>query len=554
MAKPRKQKSDEQKHENSGGVVLHQKLCISVDMENRRVYGHTEMKVVVPESGVIALHAENMIINNITVDGKDAEFECIPHYQFTDDESSWCSVSCSKSAADAACSSYISSLNRETSPNLIITCCNKSKEPQSNMGLNLPENIIQSSCAEQVVNGCNEHPEDKDVKIICIDYWLDQTETGIHFGERLLHTDNQIRRVHCWFPCMYTFSQHCLFDLEFTVSSNFVAVSNGDLLYQVLSNDDPPRKTFIYKLNVPVSAAWISVAVAPFEVLPDNHIGIVSHMCLASDLQKLQNTVGFFHNAFRHYEDYLSTSFPFGSYKQVFIPPEISISSVNMGASMCLFSSKLLFDEKVIDQTIETRIKLAYALARQWFGVYIVAEEPNDEWLLEGLAGFLTDSFIKGFLGNNEARYRRYKILYFYPKSSLFSLSRPYSLSPTADQANLSKSPAAPTLLPILSRRPCMGDPDVDHGSVFDDQGRMDILASPFFDVHFDNDETSDDYVDRILYQLTLSLEEHIPPGRWYIVNNPSSSPNSTTSPATITLRAACLLVASLSLFATFFC
>ncbi|XP_020679173.1 transcription initiation factor TFIID subunit 2 isoform X1 [Dendrobium catenatum] len=409
MAKPRKQKSDEQKHLNSGGVVLHQKLCISVDMENSRVYGHTEMKVVVPESGVIALHADNMIINKITVDGKDAEFECVPHYQFADDESSWSSVSCSKSAADAACSSYISSLNRETSPNLIITCCNKSKEPQSSMGLNVPENIIQSSCAEQVVNGCNEHSQDKDVKVICIDYWLDQTETGIHFGERLLHTDNQIRRVHCWFPCMYTFSQHCLFDLEFTVSSNFVAVSNGDLLYQVLSNDDPPRKTFIYKLNVPVSAAWISLAVAPFEVLPDNHIGIVSHMCLASDLQKLQNTVGFFHNAFRHYEDYLSTSFPFGSYKQVFIPPEISISSVNMGASMCLFSSKLLFDEKVIDQTIETRIKLAYALARQWFGVYIIAEEPNDEWLLEGLAGFLTDSFIKGFLGNNEARYRRYK-------------------------------------------------------------------------------------------------------------------------------------------------
>lgn len=29
-------------------------------------------------------------------------------------------------------------------------------------------------------------------------------------------------------------------------------------------------------------------------------------------------------------------------------------------------------------QTIETRIKLAYALARQWFGVYITPEAPND--------------------------------------------------------------------------------------------------------------------------------------------------------------------------------
>ena len=94
-------------------------------------------------------------------------------------------------------------------------------------------------------------------------------------------------------------------------------------------------------------------------------------------------------------------------------------------------------------QTIDTRIKLAYALARQWFGVYITPETPNDgklveyvglyhaefrllvliipikkfnanypEWLLDGLAGFLTDYFIKKNLGNNEARYRRYKVCF----------------------------------------------------------------------------------------------------------------------------------------------
>ncbi|KAI3473363.1 hypothetical protein Pfo_030653 [Paulownia fortunei] len=87
----------------------------------------------------------------------------------------------------------------------------------------------------------------------------------------------------------------------------------------------------------------------------------------------------------------------------------MTVSSWSLGASISIFSSHLLFDEKLIDQTIETRIKLAYALARQWFGVYITPETPNDEWLLDGLAGFLTDSFIKRFLGNNEARYRRYK-------------------------------------------------------------------------------------------------------------------------------------------------
>lgn len=249
----------------------------------------------------------------------------------------------------------------------------------------------------------------QNVKLVRIDYWVEKAEAGVHFRDNVLHTDSQIRRAHCWFPCMDDSLQRCCYDLEITVPHNLVAVSNGSLLYQVLSKDDPPRKTFVYKLNVPVSARWISLSVAPFQILPDYHSNLLSHMCLTGNLSKLQNTVGFFHSAFRHYELYLEAPFPFGSYKQVFIAPEMVISSATLGASMGIFSSQILFDEKVIDQTIDTRIKLAYALARQWFGLYITPETPNDEWLVNGLAGFLTDTFVREFLGNNEARYRRYK-------------------------------------------------------------------------------------------------------------------------------------------------
>ncbi|KAJ0987182.1 hypothetical protein J5N97_005538 [Dioscorea zingiberensis] len=411
MAKPRKQKNDERGTDTSGGVVLHQKLCLSIDMEKRMIFGHTEIQIIPSEGGHIALHADNMTISRVLVDGELAEFEFIPHYQLFGDEKKWCSVSCLKSAADAACLTYMSSLDDEMVPNLLIAWCKSTNSvteqqgqpDQSNVG-----NILPTSSGEQT-NGHDGHHFDKGVKLIRVDYSVDKPDTGIHFGENVLHTDSQIRRAHCWFPCMDSSMQRCPFDLEFTVDSNFVAISNGSLLYQVLSKDDPPRVTYVYKLSVPISAGWISLAVAPFEILPDCHNGVITHMCLSENLSKLQNTIGFFHNAFSHYEDYLSMPFPFGSYKQIFIPPELSTSSVNLGASMCIFSSEVLFDEKVIDQTIGTRIKLAYALARQWFGVYVSAEEPNDEWLVNGLAGFITDSFIKRFMGNNEARYQRYK-------------------------------------------------------------------------------------------------------------------------------------------------
>ncbi|KAL0920372.1 hypothetical protein M5K25_009502 [Dendrobium thyrsiflorum] len=108
-------------------------------------------------------------------------------------------------------------------------------------------------------------------------------------------------------------------------------------------------------------------------------------------------------------------------------------------------------------------------------------------------------------------------------------------------------SPRALLSFPSFMYEACMGDPDIDHGFLYDDQGRVDILGSPFFDVEFGNDRTADEYVDRIIYQISLAIEDRIPPGRWYIVSTPP------TSPAATTLRATCLLVASLSIFLDIF-
>ncbi|GER29049.1 transcription initiation factor TFIID subunit 2 [Striga asiatica] len=404
MAKAKKGKKEDQRggdNSNTEAVVKHQKLCLSIDMENRRIYGYTELRIVIPDNGIVGLHADNLAIEKVTVDGDPAEFEVFPHYQYLDPKDRWCVVSSATSAADASGSVYLSSLEIDLLPNLLIMCSKTSKTDDKQ------EESMQMDDGEPL--SADVSREVQNVKNVRIEYWVEKTGTGIHFSDNVLHTDNQLRRARCWFPCLDDNSQCCCYDLEFTVDSNFVAVSSGTLLHQVLTKDDPPRKTYVYKLDVPVAAHWIALAVAPFEILPDRHGGLLSHFCLPPNLSKLRNTMVFFHNAFSHYEDYLSSSFPFGSYMQVFLAPEMTLSSWSLGSSISIFSSHLLFDEKIIDQNIETRIRLAYALARQWFGVYITPEAPTDEWLLDGLAGFLTDSYIKRFLGNNEARYRRYK-------------------------------------------------------------------------------------------------------------------------------------------------
>ena len=57
------------------------------------------------------------------------------------------------------------------------------------------------------------------------------------------------------------------------------------------------------------------------------------------------------------YEDYLATPFPLGLYKQIFLPPEMTVLPISLGASTCIFSSDILHDEKVIDQV---RVCLPY--------------------------------------------------------------------------------------------------------------------------------------------------------------------------------------------------
>ncbi len=65
-----------------------------------------------------------------------------------------------------------------------------------------------------------------------------------------------------------------------------------------------------------------------------------------------------------------------------------------------------LCEDAHVTQAVESWLVLVRALARQWFGVWIRPKNPADEWLLEGLAGYLENLFIAKYLGRNELLYR----------------------------------------------------------------------------------------------------------------------------------------------------
>lgn len=83
-----------------------------------------------------------------------------------------------------------------------------------------------------------------------------------------------------------------------------------------------------------------------------------------------------------------------------------SSNKFTSAASLAIFSTDLLNDETIIDQTFSTRITLVEALAEQWFGNYVYPKTIQDTWLIVGLARFLAMQYLKKLFGQNEMLYR----------------------------------------------------------------------------------------------------------------------------------------------------
>ena len=130
----------------------------------------------------------------------------------------------------------------------------------------------------------------------------------------------------------------------------------------------------------------------------------VTHFCLPHLLPVLKSTARWVHEAFEFFEIILATRYPYSCYKQVFV--DEAFTNVASYSTMAIMSTTLLASSAVIDQTYETRRLTTLAVARQFFGCFIVAERWSDRWLRVGLATYLTGLFIKKTFGNNE--YRNY--------------------------------------------------------------------------------------------------------------------------------------------------
>jgi transcription initiation factor TFIID subunit 2 len=288
-------------------------------------------------------------------------------------------------------------------------------------------------------------------------------------------------------PCVDNLWERCTWEFEFVVprsldldgesttgpNYNVVVVCSGEFQQQIVHPLDPEKVIFLFEQQALTSVQHISWVAGPFYVMPITTNPTTTSartdptseamvaagqprmhaFCLPGHERHLMATAGFLPQAMRHFIQEVG-SYPFNSFKLVFV--DDLVQSRHDGATICLASIDLLHTEDAIDPVFETRMILSQAVAIQWFGINIFQKTWSDSWLVNGLASYITASFIRRHFGNNEYRFRLKKDILRVVEMDVGEMPpicQPGLLEPTDAAFRQFVNLKAPLVLHILDRR-----------------------------------------------------------------------------------------------------
>ncbi|KAL0912952.1 hypothetical protein M5K25_016376 [Dendrobium thyrsiflorum] len=99
-------------------------------------------------------------------------------------------------------------------------------------------------------------------------------------------------------------------------------------------------------------------------------------------------------------------------------------------------------------------------------------------------------------------------------KACLASKTIPFFQYPSTIELQKKKKKTVPQSNPIMAKRS-------DSGFIYNEQGFVDTLRSPFFDVNPTIDDTVEEYIERVIFTLSGAIEEQIYNVQWTITAKP---------------------------------
>ncbi|MFL5625035.1 MAG: M1 family aminopeptidase [Ktedonobacteraceae bacterium] len=198
-----------------------------------------------------------------------------------------------------------------------------------------------------------------------------------------------------WFPCHDAPNDRATTEILVTVPSNFLTVSNGNLLSVT---DNGTTKTHHWRHDVPHAAYLISLVVGDFAVIENTYHGKPVNYYVRHDRKDDAHFyMGKTPEMMRFFSEYTGVEYPYDKYAQTVV--ELYTGAMEH-TTATTHSFALLLDERAALDYDYVPV-VAHELAHQWFGDLVTCRDWPNGWLNEGFATYFEELWNEHDLGND---------------------------------------------------------------------------------------------------------------------------------------------------------
>jgi aminopeptidase N len=217
---------------------------------------------------------------------------------------------------------------------------------------------------------------------------------GLTFITERLHTPRQIwsqgedHDNHFWFPTYDFPNDKMTWEVDATVPSDFVAVSNGRL---VSDTRDAGGHTMRWSQDAPSATYLVSLVVAPLARVHDTWKSVpVDYYVYHQDSALAEPLFRVTPDMINTYSTLTGVPYPWAKYAQTTVADFFG-GMENVSATTLV---DWLPDARAYrDQPWYQHILIPHELAHQWFGDYVTTENWANMWLNEGFAEFMPGQY-----------------------------------------------------------------------------------------------------------------------------------------------------------------
>jgi aminopeptidase N len=234
--------------------------------------------------------------------------------------------------------------------------------------------------------------------------------TGLHF----VHPDNaypdlpeqvwsqgEMEQNHYWFPCYDYPNDKATAEMQVTVRSGFVAISNGALL-SVTPHPTAGMTTFRWYCARPIPSYLISVVVGDYAQVEDHYRNIpLSYNVYPSRKADALRSFGSTPDMIRFYSEFTGFGYPWPKYAQTVVA-QFTYGGMENATAATLTDGTLHSARAHLDTRSEPLV--AHELAHQWFGDLVTCRSWAHAWLNEGFATYFQALYDEASLGKDEYR------------------------------------------------------------------------------------------------------------------------------------------------------